>query len=380
MQHKDPATVPRVAHIVIKLDYGGLEQCVLSWYKTRNQLYPQSTIIICLDDYGPLAKEIDQNNIFALHANRARFPWDTQALKRLRQIIQSENIAILHAHNTAARQYAALASRGIKHLYTDHATNIHLHGIINKIRLIYMRRHTDIYTTVSEISAKQLAVAENIEEETIHTIPNGVTPEKCGRCRKENRQRFDISDNETVIGFVGRLSPEKGVNRLISCFAKVHNADRLLIVGDGPQRDALETQARQLNVFQKTIFAGECENARSLLTAMDLFVLPSHSEGLPIALLEAMAEEIPVATTRVGNCPQVLDNGKYGTLLSNDETEWPAQLTHAIAHAKNDTTRKTVKDAHQWIAKNYSVASTVEKYEKRYRMLTSRETKGTPSC
>ena len=114
-----------VAHLVISLQHGGLEQCALQWCQARNKKLPNSTIIICLDENGPLAETLPRDQVIALNANRSRFPWDMKAVFELRKLLASRKIEVIHSHNTSARQYACLACSNAKtrHIYPDHGTN-----------------------------------------------------------------------------------------------------------------------------------------------------------------------------------------------------------------------------------------------------------------
>jgi glycosyltransferase involved in cell wall biosynthesis len=365
--------IPRTAHIVITLKHGGLEQCALQWCRERNAQHPDSTIFICLDEPGPLARQLPENTCFSLNAKRGRFPWDRAAVHQLRRLIQEHNIDILHSHNTAARQYASLAcskSANTAHIYTDHGSNPHLNGFTNQLRTIIMKRRTDIYCAVSQEAATALASAENIASENIQIIKNGVKISEnppTAPARSQIRNELGISDSEFVIGYIGRIAHEKGVDRLINAFSAMQNPATLLIIGDGPLRTQLEQTAETCG--KPIIFTGERDDARLLLRAIDLFILTSRSEGLPLALLEAMAEKVPVITSAAGECATVLDNGKLGKLLNRDTAYWPAELDQAIDDTRNNRTASQVKLAFEQITQNYSLQSTVTDYEKLYHKL-----------
>ncbi len=370
-------TVPRVAHVVISLQHGGLEQCALQWCHARNQLHPGSTAIVCLSEPGPLSETIHDVSVFSLGANRSQFPWDRSAVARLREIIAASDIEILHSHNTAARQYASLARQHghPKHIYTDHGTNIHLNGIVNRLRLAFMKRQTDAVVAVSRKAATVLASASRIPRDMVQIIRNGVSVETKDRSsRKSIRERWNIPEEAFVIGYVGRLSREKGVDRLVRAFAELASDEpdrepraRLLIIGDGPIREELTSLTEELGLTQHVHFAGAQPNARTLMCAFDLFTLPSRSEGLPLALLEAMAESIPVATTRVGECTNVLEEGRLGVLLPDDDSEWPDSLDQTIAAIKDGASEAMVSQAYQSVKQSYSIANTISEYEQLYR-------------
>jgi len=398
-------------------------------------------MIICLDEAGPLAGQAGAASVISLNARRGCFPWDTKAVAALREIISREQIDVLHAHNTAARQYASLARRKghPKHIYTDHSSNIYLQGILNRLRLCYMKRHTDAIIAVSDEAAANLAGAERISVNSIPVIMNGIAAEQPeGPSRNTIRERWQIPHDACVIGYVGRLSHEKGVDRLIrafsamthqaacgcatqpaqragtsKCGARLHlaarptggNAEfepsghadevqprptpdevqpratpdgerprvtrspdlRLLLIGDGPARAELESITEELNIGPRVTFLGALPNARASMPGIDLFVLPSRSEGLPLALLEAMAESVPVATTNVGECATVLDGGRLGRLLPDDESEWPNIWLDLTRDIQSSSGAIMTEAARQHIATHYSIERTVDQYESLYQ-------------
>jgi glycosyltransferase involved in cell wall biosynthesis len=126
------------------------------------------------------------------------------------------------------------------------------------------------------------------------------------------------------IGFVGRLSEEKSIGTLIAAFAEVHRhepAARLTIVGTGPQEASLKTLAARLGVAPLVTFTGYLPNSFEALRDMDVFVLPSRSEGCPIVVLEAMAMGLPVVATDVGGNPELVTGGRSGILTAPGSVE-----------------------------------------------------------
>ena len=176
-----------------------------------------------------------------------------------------------------------------------------------------------------------IAVSEGIRDELVRSglsasriavIPNAVAP-SCGGAalealRQQRRGSLGIGANERVVGYLGRLSEEKGLVHLIEAIAAMRSATtpvRLLLVGDGPQRAALERQVRALGLGGLVVFAGFQTDAETWLPAFDIFALPSLTEGTPMALLEAMAAGVPVIASAVGGVPKVVTDGVNGLLV-----------------------------------------------------------------
>jgi hypothetical protein len=131
------ARIPRVAHLVIALAHGGLERLVVDWTNARNRRYPGSTVIWCLDAPGELAVQVEGDAVWCAEAERARFPWDRAAVRRMKSNGASHGtLDVVHSHNLAAQQYAALVTRGtsMRHVHTQHGANLHNLGLKDRVR------------------------------------------------------------------------------------------------------------------------------------------------------------------------------------------------------------------------------------------------------
>ena len=201
-----------------------------------------------------------------------------------------------------------------------------------------------------------------------------------------------VGEDDFVIGYVGRLERVKGLDRLISAFAEISvegsgnkverkggtespqqpatNNYQLILVGDGSEHKALEKQAKELGVSDRVLFVGFQSDVSKDYAVMDLFVLPSRSEGLPVALLEAMVAGVPVAVTAVGECRDVVDGGGAGKLLPEKEDSWPAVISELLM-VNSDEKEAMNERARKRVAEKYSLESTLDAYEKIYgRYLT----------
>lgn len=157
-----------------------------------------------------------------------------------------------------------------------------------------------------------------------HTIciPNGIDLNQVRAAKRTTAKRDElgIPREATVIGAVGRLAPIKGIEYLLRavqplCREELLGPIRLCIVGDGPLRSQLEQLAEQLGIADGTFFLGNRSDVHQLMTSFDIYALPSIHEGIPIALLEAMALGRPVVASRVGGVPEVLRDGVDGRLV-----------------------------------------------------------------
>lgn len=199
----------------------------------------------------------------------------------------------------------------------------------------------DRVATVCQAFASELARATKIPEERIFVQHNAIRPQPKPAADEVNelRRRFGIAEGERVVLSVGRLSKEKAHADLIEAFKilRVTNADlncKLLIVGDGPERASLESAALASGQNDRITFAGQISNVPPFYAAADVFVLPSHSEGSPNVLLEAMAAEVPIVATAVGGVPEIVADEESALLVPPKN---PQALAAAIDRVLQDS-------------------------------------------
>jgi len=220
----------------------------------------------------------------------------------------------------------------------------------------------DRITTVSERVSGELAEHYGADDATV--VGNGVDADQF--------QPSTGSDERYVL-FVGRLDYPKGVPDLLEAAKSVvKNHDvKFVITGKGPQREQLEQQVKRLGIEDDIEFSGYVSRARqiSLYQNSTAFALPSHYEGLPTVLLEAMACGAPVVATTVGGCPEVIEDGENGLLVSPKD---PPALSNAIDTILSDTELRTrmSRNARQTILDRYTWDEITDRFEREYRLAT----------
>ncbi len=164
---------------------------------------------------------------------------------------------------------------------------------------------------------------EGIRHEQVCCIPNGVDPDAVDRTAVAAELRRQHGGSaRTIIGMVARLHAQKAHADLLNAFAKVASADlRLWLIGDGPERGRLEALAQRLGLRERVFFAGDQDNARDWIAAIDIFAHPTYFEGLPLAVLEAMAAAKPVIATSVDGLRGLIESGAHGWLVPPHDIE-----------------------------------------------------------
>ncbi len=203
-----------------------------------------------------------------------------------------------------------------------------------------------------------------IDEQRLSHIPNGIEPADYVRqhSRPQARNLLDIGQDRLILGVVGRLSPEKGVDRAIRALThlrKIYPQAEMHLVGDGPESARLQQLAQSRGVGDAVHFHGWQKDPRNFFEAMDVLLLPSLTEGLPNVVLEAMALGVPVAATDVGGVPELLDGGRCGTILDQDYHSWTAHLSPLLVspERREELARRAQLRVHE----RYSFAQRMER-------------------
>lgn len=247
---------------------------------------------------------------------------------------------VLHVHDYKSAFYAWLATRRRRvpliatlHGWVDASPALRVY---NTLEIALLRRF-DALVVVAETQVERLLRA-GVPRERIHQIDNGIS-----LCAVDEvpspalRRELDLDDAGYIFGAVARLSPEKNLSLLIAAFGAIAATDpasKLLIVGDGPERAALETQVARLGLAARVCFAGARADMARLYPLIDCLVLPSLSEGMPMVVLEAMSRSIPVIASAVGDVPRLLSNTQHGRLFpSGDEAALRVAMLAASTQA-----------------------------------------------
>jgi glycosyltransferase involved in cell wall biosynthesis len=239
------------------------------------------------------------------------------------RFVRKQRFDLIHSHGYRADAFAFAVSKlfGLPIVSTAHGfiSTDHRLRFYNALDVRVLR----FFTRVIAVSAtmKDDLVASGVDARRVDVVTNAVeNPATAERdsSRRQTRSTLGIGEDEVVFGFVGRLSEEKGLDHLLQSAVRLSAESRpirLLIVGEGPLKDGLMRAARERGLSTKVDFVGFQSDTARWYAAMDAFVLPSLTEGTPMALLEAMAHRLPVVASAVGGVPAVVSHGENGLLV-----------------------------------------------------------------
>lgn len=253
---------------------------------------------------------------------------DLSALKMLVWLFRINRVDISHCHGSKAGLVGRLAARLADVpavVMTVHNSILHDHFPPWK-KLLYsqfegfLAGFTHRIITVSDALGREIISRERISPEKIVTIYNGISPKQfcLGTDREYLQKTIGIPASARVVGTVARLAPQKGVVNFIRAAAELSAGSQglaFLVVGEGPLRADLERESETLKLTGKLFFAGERQDVEKIMPCLDVFVLASLSEGLPLTVLEAMACRRPVVASRAGGIPEIITDGVSGLLV-----------------------------------------------------------------
>lgn len=299
---------------------------------------------------------------------------DLKTVAAIRRFVKDNGVDVIHSHGYKSNIYACLANRKTKrklvttcHNWINADSKMSFYTWLDKSFL----RRFDAVVAVSDDVSDQLLKA-GIEPGKLKIIGNGIDLEKFRKpasAANTVKAELGIPANAKVIGTVGRLSPEKGFVFLLEAARDVLSKQEdcfFLFVGDGTQRQFLEEQAKRSGIEKRVIFAGKRRDIPEALSAMDIFVMSSLTEGQPMALLEAMAARKPIVATSVGDMSKILKDGEAGLIVPpSDSLGLAAGILRLLGNPANAA--RLSATAARTVEENYSSIRMAAEYRACYK-------------
>jgi glycosyltransferase involved in cell wall biosynthesis len=355
----------RIVHTESSLGWGGQEIRILSesqglirrGHDVKLLCPPQARIRAEAANWGVPA--------IALPIDRKR-PLGLGALHQWFSVNTSD---IVNTHSSTDSWLAALAlialGRPTRMVRTRHISAPVPRGPLS--RWLYMRAATRVVTT-GEALKRQLVERNGFRSSRIESVPTGID---AGRFRpgerKASRAKFGLPQDRVLVGIVATLRSWKGHAFLLEAMTRLPEHIELVIVGDGPQREALEQRIARLGLRGRVRMQGQQADVLPWLRALDIFALPSYAnEGVPQALVQAMLVELPCVTTSVGGIPEIAEHERTALLVAPRD---PVALAAAIERlAGNEGLRRELgESARKHCVEGYSYERMLERMETIYR-------------
>ncbi|MBN2012757.1 glycosyltransferase family 4 protein [candidate division KSB1 bacterium] len=286
---------------------------------------------------------------------------------RTRQLLQEYNIDIILTNMDKELRFAALAAR-LCHRPPVIARKGIDHPLKNKLhyRWTYNRLATAVIANSQATKQTLLNSAPWLDGDRVHVIYNGIDPELYAPERTKNiRSELGMPDDAPVIGFVGRLNVQKGIEYLLEGFRKAIEqipTMHLLLVGEGNLHEDVVAFAEKHNLKDRIHPVGFRDDIPNVMRTIDLCVLPSLWEGFGIVLIEAMAAGKPCITTRISSMPEIVRDGKSGLVVPPRDPDALAVAIRTIM-SDNELANQMGETGRQDVLEKYTISRMIEQYE-----------------
>lgn len=359
----------RILHILAPGCVGGLQVVVRQLASGHRRRGHEVAALLVLDRSTrghPLMQFLQERDVTVrLLSIPARAYW--KEWRATRALCRRWKPDVVHTHGYRSDVIDAPAARraGIPVVST-------VHGFTSatwRVRIYeWLQRHVwSDFDAVVAVSQEQYdrALGSGVPASRVHLIPNAWCPTGELLPRTAARRALSLPSDQPWIGWVGRLSPEKGADVFLGALRRLRASEAgASVIGDGSERQALEALARRLGLRQRIRWHGVVPDAGRLLRAFDVFVLSSRSEGIPIVLFEAIAAGVPIVATRVGGVPDVLVDNVAVMVPPED----PGALADAIRSTLADmnAAEKRARGASALLSERFGSDSWLDAYEQLY--------------
>ena len=378
----------KIAYVVTPVEFGGAERVSLNFLRNidRNRFLVYPIIFF---------RPWEEDSIFLKELKKEGYPlhkipisvrsslkerdrlWLVRCVKMIFVILFKERFDLIHTHGYFADIITILVAKVLRIPVISTC-----HGFIEDGRKLKRSNGTD--RMVLRFSNRIIAVSQGIKDEllksgikeskievVLNAVQTNTDNDVLTHDRYKKRRAVHASEKDFVLGYIGRLSREKGIHYLLDAveiLAKRNIPIKTVIIGDGPAKKDLELMVRQKGLEDKVFFAGFQTDVRKWIPAMDVFVLPSLTEGTPMALLEAMACGIPIVASAVGGVPQIIDSGKEGILVPPGKPEDIAAGIMEL-YSSNSLRENFAQAAYRKVKSDFDIKEWTEKIESQYAEL-----------
>jgi glycosyltransferase involved in cell wall biosynthesis len=329
----------RVLHLLSSTGFHGAENMAAQLIRDLSSQGVENYLGVFWNNEGSntdivgLVRDVAQDSV--IFNCRGKLDW--RVMRELRGYIRRHQIDAIHSHKYKTNLYAIIARLGLRCALISTCHNWLLTDARMRFYAAFDKRVLMAFDKIVGVSQEVTEeLRRYISAEKIAKIDNGVDLQRFSGLIEKRRAKEELGiRGGTIIGYVGRITPEKGISCLLRAARLLRDhgtqAD-ILIVGDGDSRREFEKEAAHLEIGDRVHFLGQRNDTPQIYAAMDIFVLPSLKEAFPMVVLEAMASGVPVIATRVGDIPYIFGNGECGVLVEpNADSELSEAMNKLLA-------------------------------------------------
>ena len=365
-----PTRLCRVLHVVLSLRAGGTERLVVALAERLRHDF--RVAICCLEEAGPWGEELRRSGVPITELSRSE-GFRPMLGYQIARAARQHGADVIHCHHYSPFVYGAISRLfypGVRLIFTEHGRLADdPPSAKRRLANTVLAHAADAVFTVSD-DLKQHLMREGFGERAIRVLHNGIDPGPAPdrQARLTARRLIGATDDHCVIMSVARLDPVKDLITLLEAFSHVraaHTHVRLVIVGDGPERESLERAIIQRGLTGSVMLMGHRNDVRHLIAGADIYANSSIFEGVSLTILEAMAAGLPVVATRVGGNPEVVSHDMGVLVPPRDAASLAAALV-ALVDAPARRAELGV-NARTRLERYFSIEQMVREYASVYR-------------
>ena len=360
----------RIAYVIPTLDQSGAER-QLTLLATSLPRDKYDIRVIALQRGGPYLKVLQDAGVDVRVLGK-RFRFDPLTWFRLRQELRSFQPHIVQSFLFAANSYIRLPGvtpSAAKVVVSERCVDSWKSAWqLNVDRRQIPRTHA---MTANSQSVADFYVGVGVPRDLITVIPNALPPTASLYTKQQAREILGLKAEHRVVGFVGRLAPQKRLHDVVWSFQLLHQLiddARLVLIGDGPERDSLADLATSFGCRDRIVFAGHREDAASLMTAFDAFVLGSEFEGMSNSLMEAMSMGLPCIVSDIAPNRELIADGVTGLLFPVGKSPDLAKRCAKVL-TDADLAKRLGEAARQLMTTQHTVQQSVTAHDALYQRL-----------
>lgn len=352
------------------------ESHLLSLVENLNRTHFEPVVLSFTD--GPMIERLNKLGI-ENHVIPSTKPFDVTKWSKVKNLLSEKDIRLVHAHGTRANSNVLWAAKQLKLpvIYTVHGWSFHQdqHPLVRRLRIMgekYLVSRSDLNISVS--ASNQQTGKQFIPSFKSVVVNNGIDRNKFNPAHsfKNIRQELDISNGKLLVLFIARFTSHKQPLALMKAFMKAFSANdrmHLLMVGDGDQKIEANILVKELHAEKQVTLLPFRQDVPDLLSAADIFVLPSLWEGLPIGLLEAMAMGKAVIASNVDGTSEIVKHGENGWLIDTSHLE--ENLSTALVQLSKDPDKRKLfsENAMATVNSKYNAADMTRCIEELYEQV-----------
>lgn len=357
----------KILHILPNLSQGGAERVCFNILNNLNlEKFSPSLLLFKENGAGNEFKAVLKSKGIEIFSLEKKSLIDLKNFFKIFKIIKSLKPDIVHTH-LGGDIYGRLAAKLCKTpviVSTEHNLNYN-----EKFSPAYLKTLSAKYANkifaVSEAVRKDAIKRYQLNSEKIETIYNGIDL----NVFKNEFENLDNIKANYIIGALGRLSEQKGFETLIEAVSITSNKNyQVKIAGIGELENDLKNKVKSLNLEERISFSGSVE-AKNFISNLDIFVFPSHWEGLGLAVLEAAALNKPIIASRIDGVREIIDENRGFLFTPKDSSDLAKKIDYLIDNFNNLEIKNKIKAAQEIVVKNFSLEKMINSYENNYQQL-----------